>query len=246
MPPFKNVLQADPECSIFMEDTLINICEPTGSCSVPTEENNIVENPIPGWVSVSGAYFLWIVSWLLCASDFPSFQRHSLTLTGIWGRLVLCQMWGSQRPQWSIRQRNQCPLICPLQQCLLSWFFFCLYKAEVTAKPPLPNVAYNCSNSCFTWNRTLLFQTTEKKKTIKYSPKKWWYPMFLISKHFAKKYVVATRRLINISTVTALKHNCPWVSWLSPAQLSCCPFEKNELRSWHHMNQLQKVFFFFF
>lgn len=70
--------------------------------------------------------------------------------------------------------------------------------------------------------------------------------MFLISKHFAKKYVVATRRLINISTVTALKHNCPWVSWLSPAQLSCCPFEKNELRSWHHMNQLQKVFFFFF
>lgn len=50
--------------------------------------------------------------------------------------------------------------------------------------------------------------------------------MFLIIQHFAKKFVAVTSKLINIPTVTALKHNCPWVSWLSPAQLSCCPFEK--------------------
>lgn len=86
-----------------------------------------------------------------------------------------------------------------------------------------------------------------KKKNIKYFPKKWWYPMFLISKHFAKTYVAVTRRLINIPTVTALKDNCPWVSWLSPAQLSCCPFKKNELTSHAQTSKgfVGSVLFFF-
>lgn len=70
--------------------------------------------------------------------------------------------------------------------------------------------------------------------------------MFLISKHFAKKYVVVTRRLINIPTVTALKHNCPWVSWLSPAQLSCCPFEKKWTEIMTSHEPASKGLFFFF
>lgn len=66
------------------------------------------------------------------------------------------------------------------------------------------------------------------KQKKKNSAKKLWYPMCLI---FSKKLVTVTRRLIYFPTVTALKPNCPWVSWLSPTRLSHCPFEKNELTS---------------
>lgn len=73
--------------------------------------------------------------------------------------------------------------------------------------------------------------STQKIQSQKCSAKKWWYPMCLVTAHIAEKLVAVTRRLIYFPTVTALKPNCPWVSWLSPTQLSCCRSEKTELTS---------------
>lgn len=137
LPQDKNVFQADLECSVCMEDTLINICEPTGSHSVSIEENNIVEEPIQGQVSVSGTYFLWIISWLLWLQIFHLSRGTPSPLSGIWGRLVICKIWGSQRPLWRHQRtpgreiRALCSsacchgysLLCIMQKCLQNFLF---------------------------------------------------------------------------------------------------------------------------
>lgn len=88
-----------------------------------------------------------------------------------------------------------------------------------------------------------MVSNNNNKKSQKCSAKKWWYPLCLIIQHFAEILVAVMRRLIYFPTVTALKPNCPQVSWLSPTQLSCCPFEK-----WTDItrtNFKRFVFFFF-
>lgn len=50
--------------------------------------------------------------------------------------------------------------------------------------------------------------------------------MCRIIEQFAEKLVAIMGRLMYFPTVTALKPNCPQVSWLSPTELSRCPFEK--------------------
>lgn len=87
-----------------------------------------------------------------------------------------------------------------------------------------------------------MVSNNNNKKSQKCSAKKWWYPLCLIIQHFAEILVAVMRRLIYFPTVTALKPNCPQVSWLSPTQLSCCPFEK-----WTDITRTNfKSFFFFF
>lgn len=87
-----------------------------------------------------------------------------------------------------------------------------------------------------------MVSNNNNKKSQKCSAKKWWYPLCLIIQHFAEILVAVMRRLIYFPTVTALKPNCPQVSWLSPTQLSCCPFEK-----WTDITRtnFKRLFFFF-
>lgn len=138
----KKVLQADLECSLSTEDTLINVCEQMGSCSVPREESNRVEKQSPGWVSVSGTYFPWVIQLAsLCFgfSIFPGMLPHPYT--GFWRDWYFARC---EVVRGKTRDTGECPYIrheCTREIKALSvalpaviLLFLSLYKAAKSAK----------------------------------------------------------------------------------------------------------------